>query len=262
MVNKIKRSLPVTETIVEVATFDTQKMQNPEIEGVEYQQGELQGYHVREYLLEKWGRKCVYCGKTGVPLQIEHIIPPKRGGTNRIDNLTIACEKCNQEKGDKTAEEFGYPNIQKKAKETLKEAAFMNQVRWKIVNELECEHTYGYITKHDRIKLDLQKSHINDAFVIAGGRNQKRLESFEVICTRRNNRSIQTNRKRYGRSIRKQRYPLQPGNLVCYDRQICKVKGMFNYGKWVRLEQKNGEVVNSNVKNVALIKYDSGLQFN
>ena len=31
-------------------------MENAEISGVEYQQGELQGYEVREYLLEKWGR--------------------------------------------------------------------------------------------------------------------------------------------------------------------------------------------------------------
>jgi 5-methylcytosine-specific restriction endonuclease McrA len=65
-------------------------MQDAEISGVSYQQGELAGYEVREYLLEKWQRRCAYCGKTDVPLEIEHIIPKSRGGSNRVSNLTLA----------------------------------------------------------------------------------------------------------------------------------------------------------------------------
>jgi 5-methylcytosine-specific restriction endonuclease McrA len=72
--------------------FDTQLMENPDISGIEYQQGELAGYEVREYLLSKWGRKCAYCSKTGLPLQIEHIIPRSRGGSDRVSNLTLACK--------------------------------------------------------------------------------------------------------------------------------------------------------------------------
>ena len=135
---------------------------------VEYQQGELQGYEVREYLLEKWGRKCAYCGKRDVPLEIEHIVPESRGGSDRVSNLTIACHDCNQEKGKKTAAEFGHPGIQKKAKETLKAAAFMNNIRWKLVNQLSCNWTFGSITKHNRTKVGIEKGHINDAYVIAG----------------------------------------------------------------------------------------------
>ena len=71
---------------------------NPEITGVEYQQGTLAGYELREYLLEKWQRKCAYCGAVNLPLQIEHIHPKSKGGSNRTSNLTIACEKCNQAK--------------------------------------------------------------------------------------------------------------------------------------------------------------------
>src|SRR5262249_52051827 len=59
--------------------------------GVLYQQGALAGYEVREYLPEKWGRKCAYCGAQNLPLQIEHLIPKERGGSNRISNLTLAC---------------------------------------------------------------------------------------------------------------------------------------------------------------------------
>ena len=118
LVDTVKRLLPITKTIVEVASFDTQKMQNPEISGTEYQHGTLQGYEIREYLLEKWNRKCAYCSKRNVPLEIEHIIPKSRGGTDRISNLTLSCRECNQKKGNMTAEEFGHPKIQKQAKKT------------------------------------------------------------------------------------------------------------------------------------------------
>jgi 5-methylcytosine-specific restriction endonuclease McrA len=61
----------------------------------EYQQGTLAGYETREYLLEKWGRQCAYCGAKDVPLQVEHIHPRAKGGSNSITNLTVSCEKCN-----------------------------------------------------------------------------------------------------------------------------------------------------------------------
>ncbi|NMG83710.1 MAG: HNH endonuclease, partial [Methanosarcinales archaeon] len=95
LIEKIKKLLPITKIVIEVAPFDAQKMQNPEISGIDYQQGELQGYEVREYLLEKFNRKCAYCGKKDVPLEIEHIIPKSRGGSDRVSNLTIACHECN-----------------------------------------------------------------------------------------------------------------------------------------------------------------------
>jgi len=69
--------LPIDQINVEIGSFDTQKMQNPEVSGVSYQQGQLQGYLLREYLLQKWQRQCVYCQTSGVPLQIEHLIPRK-----------------------------------------------------------------------------------------------------------------------------------------------------------------------------------------
>ena len=169
VLNQVSGILPVSETIIEVASFDTQKMQNPEIYGIEYQQGELQGYLVKEYLLEKFERKCVYCRKTNVPLEIEHIIPKSRHGSNRVSNLAISCHKCNQRKGDMTAKEFGHPNVMKNARKNLTQTAFMNAVRWKLTKLTQSHHTFGYITKHDRIRLGLPKSHTNDAFVIAGG---------------------------------------------------------------------------------------------
>jgi 5-methylcytosine-specific restriction endonuclease McrA len=261
LVEKLATLLPITYKKVEVANFDAHKMQQPEITGVAYQQGELQGYEVKEYLLDKWGRKWTYCGKTTVPVEVEHIVPKSRGGTDRVSNLTLSCRNCNLKKGDKTAEEFGYPTIQQQAKQPLKAPAYLNNIRWKIVERLKAEHTYGYVTKYQRNKLGLEKSHVNDAFVIAGGTNQKRCQPYEVIQVRRNNRSLQTNRKGFKPSIRRQRYQLQPHDVVSYNGKPYKVKGVFNYGSWVRLGDSNGTVVNISIKQVKLLKYGKGLVF-
>lgn len=123
---------------------------------------------------------------------VEHIVPKSRGGSDRVSNLTIACHKCNQEKGNKTAAEFGHIGIQKKAKEPLRAATFMNNIRWKLVNMLDCGWTYGSITKFGRTQQGLEKSHVNDAFVIAGGSsNHVRANVFyKEKQVRRQNRSL------------------------------------------------------------------------
>jgi 5-methylcytosine-specific restriction endonuclease McrA len=109
-VNRLQKLLPITAISTEHIKFDTQLMQNPEISGIEYQQGELFGYEVKEYLLEKWGRKCAYCGIVNSELQVEHVVPkkPKHGpkGTDRISNLTIACESCNGDKDNLQPQEW------------------------------------------------------------------------------------------------------------------------------------------------------------
>jgi len=168
VVKKLKSLLPLEYVSVENVKFDTQLMENAEISGVEYQQGTLQGYEVREYLLEKWNRKCAYCGKKDVPLEIEHIIPKSRGGSNRINNLTLACNTCNNKKKNNTAEEFGFPNLLKQAGKSMREVAFMNATRWKLYEELkllfeDVEFSTGATTKFNRIQLSLPKEHYYDA---------------------------------------------------------------------------------------------------
>jgi len=98
-VRRLCRLAPVGGIAMELVRFDMQKMENPEVAGVEYRQGTLAGYEVREYLLGKWRRCCAYCDARNVPLQIEHIHPKARGGSNRINNLTLACAPCNDAKG-------------------------------------------------------------------------------------------------------------------------------------------------------------------
>ncbi|HEY9074392.1 MAG TPA: RNA-guided endonuclease IscB, partial [Desulfobaccales bacterium] len=89
-------SATVEAISMEPVKFDTQALQNTEIPGVEYQQGELMGYEIREYLLEKWGRKCAYCDKTGVPLEVEHILPRSRGGSDGQPEALVLCPGYDQ----------------------------------------------------------------------------------------------------------------------------------------------------------------------
>jgi 5-methylcytosine-specific restriction endonuclease McrA len=167
-VNRLTLLCPITAISLEWVRFDTQKLQNPEIDGVSYQQGTLFGYEVREYLLEKFGRSCVYCGTTETKLQVEHIIPKSRGGSNRVTNLTLACTPCNQLKDNQTAKEFGFPQVQRLASKPLKDAAAVNATRWKVYLTLcsiglPIECGTGGRTKYNRSLRKLPKTHWLDA---------------------------------------------------------------------------------------------------
>jgi len=167
-VNRLCKLAPIAAISLELVKFDLQKMDNAEIRGVEYQQGELAGYEVREYLLMKERHRCAYCGQPDVPLQIEHIIPKSRGGSNRVSNLTIACAPCNRQKGNRTADEFGFPKVQAQAKLPLKDAAAVNSTRWALDAALQAtglpiETGRGGLTKFNRTRRQLPKSHWTDA---------------------------------------------------------------------------------------------------
>lgn len=174
---RLMRIAPVTGFSVESVKFDMQKMRNPGISGTEYQQGELAGYEMREYLLEKWGRKCAYCGAENTPLQVEHIIPRARGGSDRVSNLTLACEVCNQSKGARPIEEFlrKKPELLVKilahTKAPLSSAAAVNSTRNALLCEirtlgLPVETGSGGLTKYNRTRLGLPKSHVFDALCV------------------------------------------------------------------------------------------------
>lgn len=179
---------PISGIAIESVKFDTQLMQKSEISGIEYQQGELTGYEIREFLLEKWNRKCAYCNKTDIRLQIEHIVPKSRSGSNRVSNLTVACEKCNQKKGNLTAEEFGFPQIQRQAKTPLKDAAIVNSIRWAIYERLKAfglpvETGSGGQTKFNRSNRRLPKTHWIDAACV-GLSTPESLQTDNVVPLR------------------------------------------------------------------------------
>lgn len=180
-VGRLSGYAPVSGISMELVRFDTQIMQDAEISGVEYQQGELAGYEVREYLLEKWGRRCVYCGIKDVPLEVEHITPRSRGGSNRVSNLTLACNACNQTKGNQTAAEYGHPQVQARAKKSLKDVAAVNASRWALWRKLSeiglpLETGTGGRTKFNRVKQDYPKAHWIDAACVGVSGSDVRLD--------------------------------------------------------------------------------------
>lgn len=185
-VNRLRRYAPIAGISQELVRFDLQQMENPEISGAEYQQGTLFGYELREYLLNKWDRKCAYCGAENIPLQIEHIKPKAKDGTNRVSNLCLACEPCNIKKGTQDIEVFlkKKPDVFKRvlaqAKRPLKDAAAVNSTRWALFNRLKetgllVEVGSGGKTKYNRCRLELLKAHYIDAACVGN------VEALELL---------------------------------------------------------------------------------
>lgn len=206
-IDHLHRHFPIETIIVEVAEFNIQKIKNPDISGKDYQQGTLQGYNIRNYLLEKHGRKCFYCDKEVSNFEVEHMLPKAKGGSNRIDNLTLSCHSCNQKKGTLTAEEFikqtlPAEKVAKKLKQLSKEKrlfkymAHMNATRWTLYDAINDKYpnvkmTYGYITKYNRIQAGLPKTHLIDAKCITGFAQVPSFDTTVVkMKMRRHNRQL------------------------------------------------------------------------
>jgi hypothetical protein len=148
--------------------FDIQLLEDPDIAGLEYQRGTLAGWEVREYALVKWGYRCAYCHQEATRWELDHILPRSRGGPSRVFNLALACHACNQEKGDRTAAEYGHPEVEAEAKRPLKDAAAVNSIRWALFEQLKhtglpIETGSGGLTKWNRTERGLPKTHWIDA---------------------------------------------------------------------------------------------------
>lgn len=195
-IDKLKSILPITKIIVEVANFDIQKIKNPDIRGAKYQHGEQMGFgNLREYILYRDNHKCQNpnCkNKDTQPiLEIHHIKYQSNGGTDTPNNLITLCNKCHTTPNHKQGKFLYEWQINKPKIRGFKDATFMSIVRWKLVKLIDSLHTYGYITKNNRIKYGIEKSHYNDAFVIANGGIQIRVEPIIFEQIRRNNRSLE-----------------------------------------------------------------------
>ena len=281
LIDNIKKILPITKIVIEVAAFDIQKIKNPDIQGKEYQEGDLLGFNLREYILHRDSHECQNANCTNKDkdkiLQLHHIKYRSEGGSNKPSNLITLCTKCHTSANHKKGK-FLYDWCEEGKKvKGFKDSTFMSMIRWRLVNSLECEHTYGYLTKNKRIALKLEKTHYNDAFCIANGTNQNRIKPIEMQQIRRNNRSLQkfydakyidirTNEKVTakdlfnGRStrnknlnsenlhkyrgqklskgritIRRQRYSVQPKDIVLFNNKKYTVQGTITNGKYLKL---------------------------
>lgn len=173
-VMRLRRFCPISALSYELVRFDTQLLQNPDIEHLDYQKGPLFGIELRHYLLAKWEYQCAYCQVTGVPLEMDHVEPRARGGSDGVANRVPACHACNQAKADKLLEEFladrseVLARVQAKRQAPLKDAAAVNTTRLALYRRLQAtglavETGTGALTKWNRQQQGLPKAHWVDA---------------------------------------------------------------------------------------------------
>ena len=222
--------LPLGAISYENVKFDTQKLMNPDISGIEYQQGKLAGYEIREYLAEKFNHRCCYCGieqGQGRKFEVEHIIPKTRGGSNRISNLAWSCHECNQEKDNLTAEEYEHPEVQEQVKRPLKDVALVTATRWKVLEILKSfglpvECGTGGLTSYNRNKRNIPKEHYYDACCV-GKSTPKYLHfcatQLHIITAIGRGQHCRTNITKYGfprgyLARQKQFFGFQTGDIV------------------------------------------------
>ena len=188
--------LPIKSFKIEAASFDIQKIKNPDIEGVEYQQGDCYGYeNKRQFVLARDNYTCQCCKRKFAPneLHVHHIIWKSKGGTDVVTNLMTVCAPCHKDihAGKKT---LGV----KETASSFKEAAGVSAMKNSLIKMLKEEFldktvdiTYGYITKKDRQKYNIPKTHYLDAFAIAGNFCAKRLDyHYMFVQRRRHERSL------------------------------------------------------------------------
>lgn len=170
---RLDKLTPMDSISMELVSFDTQRMENADIRGEQYQRGTLHGTEVRAYLMQKWDGKCAYCSAEG-RLEVEHLVPKSRGGSNRVSNLVMSCRKCNVAKDTKTLEEFlakrpaQLARIVAQQRNPLCDAAAVNATKYKLLETLK---RFGYIvetgsgaqTNFNRTNQGCDKTHWIDA---------------------------------------------------------------------------------------------------
>ena len=251
VVEDIHKLLPITKIVVETASFDIQKIKNPEIHNEEYQQGEQLGFwNVREYVLFRDNHTCQCCkGKSKDKILNVHHIESRKTGGNAPNNLITLCETCHKGYHNGTVE---LPKTIKRGM-SFKDAAFMGIMRWSFYNRLKEIYpnvvmTYGYITKDTRIKNNLPKDHYIDARCISGNPNAEPLGYYfyqkKVRC---HNRQIhKANILKGGKKKLNQASYLVKGfrlfDKVEFEGQICFIFARRSSG-YFDIRKLNGEVI-------------------
>ena len=251
VVEDIHKLLPITKIVVETASFDIQKIKNPEIHNEEYQQGEQLGFwNVREYVLFRDNHTCQCCkGKSKDKILNVHHIESRKTGGNAPNNLITLCETCHKGYHNGTVE---LPKTIKRGM-SFKDATFMGIMRWSFYNRLKEIYpnvvmTYGYITKDTRIKNNLPKDHYIDARCISGNPNAEPLGYYfyqkKVRC---HNRQIhKSNILKGGKKKLNQASYLVKGfrlfDKVEFEGQICFIFARRSSG-YFDIRKLNGEVI-------------------
>ena len=235
-IEAVCRVLPITKIVIETASFDIQKIKNPEVEGTDYQQGEQLGFwNVREYVLFRDGHVCQACkGRSkDLILNVHHIDSRKTGG-DAPGNLITLCEACHKAYHAGKLKQFS-----PRRGASFRAETFMGIMRWTVLNRLRERHpelpvtnTYGYLTKHKRIVAGLPKTHCADAFCIAGVLDAKRRgEYLFQKQTRRHNRQIHKLTILKGGMHKRHQAPYLVHGFRLFDKVLCKGEVGFIFGR-------------------------------
>ena len=264
VIRKVHEILPITKVIVEVASFDIQKIKNPMISGTEYQQGEqLDFWNVREYVLFRDGHICQCCkGKSKDKILNVHHIESRHTGGDAPNNLITLCETCH------TGYHKGIVKLPKTIHRgmSFKDATFMGIMRWAFYNKLKeiypnVNLTYGYITKNTRIKNSLPKEHYTDARCISD--NPKAISSGTVYYQKKvrcHNRQIHKNTILKGGIRKRNQAPYDVMGFRLFDKVKWKGQNCFIFGRRstgrMDLRLLNGTKINASVgyKNLKIIE--------
>ena len=213
--------VPSPELHIEVGKFDTAKMINPEINGVDYQHGQTYGFFDERYFVfARDNYTCQCCGKSKDKiLQTHHIIYRSNGGTNRVNNLITVCTECHTSENHKKGGVFYKWQEQRKKVKQYKEPPFMNTLRKQIFAKYpNAVITYGSETTPKRKEMGLDKTHYNDAIVISGiyKINENSEEWLLIKQFRKKKRSLHEATARKGRKIPNRNQVRNSKNTPCY----------------------------------------------
>ena len=204
-IEQFQSLLPKNTLIIELGKFDPHKLINPDIEGIDYQMGQLAGYYdVRHFVFERDHYTCQVCKKSKDKiLNTHHIVYTSEGGTNRGDNLITVCTDCHTSENHKKGQILHNWMLQGKKVKQYKAPTFMNIIRKRFYQHFkEITVTYGSTTKPKRKELNLAKTHYNDAIAITGIENgfvDKTDSFFKIKQFRKKKRSLHEATARKGR---------------------------------------------------------------
>lgn len=237
-IKRLHQILPISKIVVETAQFDIQKIQNPDIEGEQYQQGDQMGFwNVREYVLFRDEHRCQYCkGKSKDNRLNVHHIESRRTGGNSPNNLITLCETCHNDYHQ------GKIQLNIKRSKSFRDAAFMGIMRKTLLLRLKqiypnVQETFGYITKNKRIENNLPKEHYIDARCISGNPLAKPVGYYLYQkCIRRQNRKINRDKFIKGGIKKKNRLAGDVFGFGLFDTVGYQKKRYFVFGR-----RKRGE---------------------